>query len=63
MSMPINYRVIDNKKYMWDGKIYENEGDALNIASTYKKDNFDVQLIEEANKYLIYTRRLSTATT
>jgi hypothetical protein len=61
--MPVNYRIINNKKYMWDGKIYENEGDALNTATTYKKDNFDVQLIQEENKYLLYTRRLATATT
>ncbi|MFH1231454.1 MAG: hypothetical protein V1709_08160 [Planctomycetota bacterium] len=71
--MPVNYRTINNKKYMWDGKIYENEGDALTTATAYKKDNFDVQLIsaegepasggQETGKYLLYTRRLATATT
>lgn len=60
--MPVNYRVIDNRKYMWDGKIYENEGEALNAASGYKKDNFDVQLIQEDGKYLIYTRRVAAST-
>jgi hypothetical protein len=60
--MPINYRIIDNKKYMWDGKIYENEDNALNTAAQYKKDNFDVQLIQEEGKYLIYTRRVAAAT-
>jgi len=57
--MPINYKIIDNKKYMWDGKIYENEGDALNTAAQYKKDKFDVQLIQEESRYLIYTRRVA----
>ena len=61
--MPINYRVINNKKYMWDGKEYENEGDALNAAANYKKENFDVQLIQEDNKHYIYTRRVATAAT
>ena len=61
--MPINYRVINNRKYMWDGKTYDNEGDALNVASTYKKDNFDVQLINEEDKHFIYTRRVAAATT
>ena len=61
--MPINYRVISNKKYMWDGKAYDNEGDALNAAATYKKDNFDVQLIQEEGKHFIYTRRVSVAST
>jgi hypothetical protein len=60
--MPVNLRVIDNKKYMWDGKEYENEGDALNVAAAYKKDNFDVQLIQEEGKYLIYTRRVAATT-
>jgi hypothetical protein len=60
--MTVNFRVISNKKYMWDGKIYENEGDALNVATTYKKDNFDVQLISEDGKYLLYTRRVAAAT-
>ena len=61
--MPVNYRVIDSRKYMWDGKTYENEDKALNAASGYKKDNFDVQLIPEDGKYLIYTRRVASATT
>lgn len=60
--MPVNYRVIDNRKYMWDGKIYANEGEALHAASGYKKDNFDVQLIEEDEKRLIYTRRVAAVT-
>jgi len=59
--MPINYRVINNKKYMWDGKEYANEGDALNAAADYKKSNFDVQLIPEDNKHYIYTRRVAAA--
>lgn len=61
--MPVNYRVINNKKYMWDGKTYDNEGDALNAAATYKKDNFDVQLIQEEGKHFIYTRRVAAAST
>jgi len=61
--MPINYRIIDNKKYMWDGKIYEDEGEALNIAAAYKKDKFDVQLIQENGKHFLYTRRVAAATT
>ena len=61
--MPINYRVISNKKYIWDGKTYDNEGDALNAATTYKNDNFDVQLIQEEGKHFIYTRRVASAST
>lgn len=71
--MPVNYRVIDNRKYMWDGKIYANDDEALNAACGYKKDNFDVQLVSAAGetspdggredgKYLIYTRRVAATT-
>ena len=60
--MPVNYRVIDNRKYMWDGKTYESEDEALVIASGYKKDNFDVQLLQEDGQYLIYTRRVAVST-
>jgi hypothetical protein len=55
--MPVNFRVIDTKKYMWDGKEYANEGEALNAAADYKKDKFDVQLAKEEGKHFIYTRR------
>ena len=57
--MPVNYRVISNKKYVWDGKTYDNEGDALSAASTYKSDRFEAQLIQEEGKHFIYTRRES----
>lgn len=60
--MTVNFRVIANKKYIWDGKLYEDEGAALNIAAFYKKDGFEVQLVEEDGKRLIYTRRIAAAT-
>ena len=60
--MSLNYKIIDNKKYMWDGKTYDNEGDALNAAAQYKKDNFDVQLVQGEGEYYIYTRRVAVAT-
>lgn len=48
---------------MWDGKTYENEADAQKSGDGYKKDNFEVRLIKEEGKYLIYTRREAVATT
>jgi hypothetical protein len=57
-----HYRMIANKKYIWDGKTYQNESEALNAAAQYKKDNFDVQLIKEGGKQFIYTRRAVVAT-
>lgn len=57
--MPDNFKVIDTKKYMWDGKEYADEGEALKVADTYKKDNFDVKLLQEDGKHFIYTRRVA----
>lgn len=58
---PVNYRIIENRKYMWDGKIYENEEDALNAGAEYGKNNFDFQLIHEEGDYFLYTRREAAA--
>jgi hypothetical protein len=55
--IPVNYRIINNRKYMWDGKTYETEEDALNAGAEYRKDNFDFQLIHEEGNYFLYTRR------
>lgn len=48
---------IDDKKFMWDGKIYETEDEAKNIAESYEKDNFETKVIFEENKYLVYNRK------
>ena len=28
--MPENYKILDNKKFMWDGKEYADQGEAQN---------------------------------
>ena len=55
--MPINCVIIDNKKYLWDNKTYIKEEEALSKAANYKKDSFEVQLIQETDKFFLYTRR------
>lgn len=61
--MPKNYQIIDNKKYLWDGKAYDAKDAAYDTAERYKKDNFAVKVIEEESKYLLYTRREAAVTT
>jgi hypothetical protein len=61
--MPVNFKVIDNKKYMWDSKAYANENEARNTAAEHGKNGFDVQVIKDDGKFLIYTRRLAVVTT
>lgn len=55
--MPNASKIIDGKKYMWDGAVYESEKEAQEVKQKYADDNFEVKLLEEENKYLLYTRR------
>jgi len=48
----------DGKKFMWDGQLYESEGDALHAADSYRKDNFEVRVLAGDGKSLVYTRRV-----
>ncbi len=53
-----NVRLVEGKKLMWDGKIYESEEDAAEIAAGYEGDGFETLLCEDEGKYLVYTRRV-----
>jgi len=53
-------KIIDDKKFMWDGKVYETESEAKNVMEEYEKDNFEVRLLETEGKQILYTRRLVT---
>ena len=66
--MPENFILIDNKKYLWDGKTYDTRNDAVKTSETYKGDRFEVQILEgpsekadasDAGAYFVYTRRLA----
>jgi hypothetical protein len=45
---------------MWDGIVYESEKEAQKVKQTYENDNFEVEMVEEEEKYLLYTRRVVT---
>jgi len=53
-------KILDGKKFLWDGIPYNNERDARETMSTYEKNGFETRLIEERNKYLVYNRRVVT---
>lgn len=57
--MADSFKIIDDRKYMWDGEEYQSESDAQKIVSKYRSDGFDARLIEENSKYLVYTRRVA----
>ena len=51
---------INRNKFMWDGVVYESKKEAQDMMEKYKKDDFEVELIEKENQYLLYTRRIVT---
>jgi hypothetical protein len=53
-----NVRLIDGKKFMWDGRVYENIQDAQKFVQEYEGNNFEVRMLQEEGKYLLYTRRV-----
>ena len=58
--MADSVKIIDSKKYMWDGEDYESEPATQENIKKYSDDNFETKLIEEDGKYLVYTRRVVT---
>lgn len=49
--------ISDGKKFMWDGQPYDNKDEASRAVESYQNEGFQVQLIEECGKFLVYTRR------
>ena len=58
--MPDISKTINGKKFMWDGVVYESKKEAEDTMRKYKDDNFEVELLEEEKKHLLYTRRVVT---
>ncbi len=55
-----NFRMIEDKKYMWDSKTYDDEAQAKEAQSGYKGANFETEIVREGGKFYVYTRRLVT---
>jgi hypothetical protein len=49
--------ISDGKKFMWDGQLYESKEEASRAAQSYESENFQIQIVEEGGKFLVYTRR------
>ncbi|MGB2764011.1 MAG: hypothetical protein WBC02_01265 [Candidatus Aminicenantaceae bacterium] len=58
--MPDISKIINGKKFMWDFVIYESKKEAQDLMQKFKDNGFEVELIEEENKYLLYTRKVIT---
>jgi len=55
-----SYKIIESKKFMWDGKTYENEDQARGAQAEYVEAGFETEFLEEDGSYLLYTRRVVT---
>jgi hypothetical protein len=53
-------KILDEKKYMWDGRTYMSESEANTIKEEYEKNNFETLMVQEEEKYFLLTRRIVT---
>ncbi len=51
-------RVIDDKKFMWDGKDYADSKQAAAAREEYEKNDFETRIEEQDEKFHVYTRRV-----
>jgi hypothetical protein len=50
--------VVNGKKFLWDGLLFESYEEAYREAEAYKNHKFEVHLLEQNNKHFVYTRRV-----
>jgi hypothetical protein len=50
--------VSNGKKFMWDGRSFENREEASRVAESYENNSFEVRMVEEGGKFFVYTRRV-----
>ena len=58
--MELKSKVIDGKKFMWDGIDYENEIEAKIKEKSYVEEGFETRFMLEGKKNHVYSRRLVT---
>ena len=58
--MPDSFKILNDRKFLWDGEIYESESAANEVVTKYRSDGFETKLLAENDKYLVYTRRVVT---
>jgi len=47
----------EGKKFMWDGQLYDTKEEASRAARSYQGEDFQIQIVEDGGKFLVYTRR------
>ena len=50
-------RIVNGRKFLWDGQAYDSKQTAEEVVSRYRGDGFETEIVEDEGKYLAYTRR------
>jgi hypothetical protein len=58
--MALKSRKFDGNKFMWDGKTYASEEEAIKAAEVYKEAGFETRTVKESDNYEVYSRRVVT---
>jgi len=53
-------RTFGGKKFMWDGRVYEDRREAEEVSQKYRDDGFEVELVEEEGQSFLFSRRVVT---
>ena len=53
-------KIIDGKKFMWDGETYPGKEKAQEVISQYEKEGFETRIIKEGNECFVFSRRVVT---
>jgi hypothetical protein len=51
-------RTIGGKKFMWDGRTYENQKETEEVRQSYQNNGFETELVGEAGQWFLFTRRV-----
>jgi len=58
MAIPLSQK-FDGKKFLWDGVNYESRDEAQKAKEAYKEQGFDAELVEQDDRFLVYSRRVA----
>ena len=51
-------RIINGKKFMWDGSTCPDEASAAETARKYREDGFETEVLKEENNFYVFSRRV-----
>ncbi|MFC2062508.1 hypothetical protein ACFLS8_00965 [Chloroflexota bacterium] len=54
-------RTFNGKKFMWDGRTYENLRELEEVGQSYQTEGFDIEIVEEDGQSFIFTRKVVEA--